>query len=529
MAPRLGPQPLVSAPGTSRLATAKRRQVSSREPSRLGVRPLAPASSKLKGKGGKWASLVPGPFVSALETMPPRPLNGAQLVAAGRADETVPHEASSDALKRRAACALVAIMPWECAPFVLEDDDADVRARPVPATIRSLVTALAVFSESQLSGATTALGSLLVWAAENKPEEHSLCGSVVLEYLQQPSLPANVDTNHTWLRDHLGIKLPVRGTVYKGVRNLPPKRTNDKESFTLRVMLGFEHLARHHPSRIVRGHAAGWFALGMLSMRLEQSSSFVINSLYSYEYSGSGFVMVLGAVRRDKHPDHTKRRPRPAWGVIDGVVDPGAVRDALTDMLEGAEDACCVLLDTDSKSGDPSDATRFVRVPLEQPRADASLQALLRMAPISMPAEEAARYHGHSAKRFLLNVTDSSDAFSPSERAEFGRFAGSTAQHNDLSPAASALVRHDLRSTALPDVYSDRSKISTVFDVLCRAQLLLRAVAATCASSELPLHGGWGKAGPFARLCARRNFERAEASPPRICETPSASARLLVQ
>lgn len=134
-------------------------------------------------------------------------------------------------------------------------------------------------------------------------------------------------------------------------------------------------------------------------------------------------------------------------------------------------------------------------------RVDASLQALLRLPPISLSHEEAGRHHGHSAKRFLLNVAEASGAFSSVEASEVGRFSMSTAQNPDLEPVAAMLKAHSLRASVLPDIYAGKAKVARVFDLLVKAHLVLRDACERLANDpSLPGTGdaSWGSAGPFA-------------------------------
>ncbi|KAL1527637.1 hypothetical protein AB1Y20_009023 [Prymnesium parvum] len=137
-------------------------------------------------------------------------------------------------------------------------------------------------------------------------------------------------------------------------------------------------------------------------------------------------------------------------------------------------------------------------------RVDASLQALLRLPPISLSDAEASRHHGHSAKRFLLNVAEASGAFSSVESTEIGRFSLSTAQSHDLEPVAALLQAHTMRASVLPNIYAGKAKVARVFDLLAKAHLTLVGARAALALLDpaLPGSGGasWGSAGPFGEL-----------------------------
>ena len=203
---------------------------------------------------------------------------------------------------------------------------------------------------------------------------------------------------------------------------------------------------------------------------------------------------MTAAIKSDKNPDASKKRPRPLWASIGGFVYKYAVRDALVEMLDGAADVGCILLDTDSSNGDPRLATEWMRAPLEgSQRVSASLQALLTMPPISMPVEMARKYHGHSAKRVLLNTADAHPDLTAIDSNEIGRFSQSTAQQPDLEPVAAMLQRHEMAAAVLPAIYAAESKVEACIDRICEID---RAIAAHVqrASEDpslLPLEGGW--------------------------------------
>ena len=106
----------------------------------------------------------------------------------------------------------------------------------------------------------------------------------------------------------------------------------------------------------------------------------------------------------------------------------------------------------------------------------------------------AASYHGHSAKRFILNVVEASPLFTKEEEGEVGRFSGSTAQQmNDLTPIQfqSMLHAHTLSVAVLPEIYGSLVKVSKVHDVLCSAHRVMAdaLIDASEGGHELPIDG----------------------------------------
>lgn len=157
----------------------------------------------------------------------------------------------------------------------------------------------------------------------------------------------------TYRRDWCGLDLAVRGPIFRPYRSYASPKSHDTEEMDLRIYLGLEALALSHPCRLVRGQSAGWAYDARTALRVEQSSNYCFNALVPHKYLGLKVTVSVGAPRLDKHPDPSKMRPPPTWSVIDGVLGKDAIRAPLFDMLEGADEVCAVILDTDSPDGSP--------------------------------------------------------------------------------------------------------------------------------------------------------------------------------
>ncbi|KAL1523964.1 hypothetical protein AB1Y20_018880 [Prymnesium parvum] len=487
----------VHAPSTRREGLSSAPAVRCSLPSGEGDPPLP-----MRGKGAKHARLCAGPWASALAGMPLMPLTGAKRAQAGLSDVPLSSSDIGAIRRERAACALVSILPWAAAGFVLGDSAETVATRPVADTAARLVRALASYGVSSTEAAYSALGRLMSRVMLHHPGATAIEGSHVSDFLAAEQPSATTLTALTWLRDHCGLAIPARGPVCRPYRCRPPIAPRSNESLSIGAVVSLEYLTAHHPSEWVRGQAAGWSLIARLALRLEQAQSCVINAFVQHTCGGESFTIAVGSVRRDKHPNPAKRRPRPIWGVVDGLDRAECIRESLHAMLTGVEASQYLLRDTNSPDGDPTRATAWVSAPLKgNPRIDASLQALLRLPPASFSPEEASQIHGHAAKRFLLNVAEASAAFTPVEACEVGRFSMSTSQSSDLEPVAAMLQAHSLRASVLPDVYAGKAKVARVFDLLVKAHLALRSARRALAADPALLSTGdasWGSAGPFA-------------------------------
>jgi hypothetical protein len=169
------------------------------------------------------------------------------------------------------------------------------------------------------------------------------------------------------------------------------------------------------------------------------------------------------------------------------------VRRALVEMLTGAEDVKCLILETNSKSGDPTTSTGWVMSPLEDTsRVDSSIRGLVKL--MGAPPEAYDVLHGHSFKRCLLNVAKSSPELDmATDGQEISAFSMSTSQKPELEPTADMLRKHELRASVLPDLYASKAGVSSILDRLARVEaVLVRARDRAAASdSPLPFLDGW--------------------------------------
>lgn len=389
---------------------------------------------------------------------------------------------------------------------MLDDTAKDLAARSHVDTAERMVAVLSEHGHTSVDAAFGALGRLISWVVENKPPATRVTGPVVSDYLSTLSGGAQSTAciAYKWLADWTGLNLHARAPVLKRFRNGSASSSRDKESFNFHIVAGLEHIAATHTSEFVSGHAAAWLFLATHALRVEQSRACVVNAFVEWRPAGArpgdpARTITSAAVRRDKHPDRSKRRPRPVWGCFEGFAYPGAARAALSRMLRHAPGVRSVFLETDSKSGAPADATMWVHAPIGgTSRVDASLHSILQMAPISLTPEQAARFHGHSGKRFLMNAAAALCA-SASIKQELARFSHSTAQLDDLQPTERMLQRHDLAASVLPDIYASKACVELALSAIARVHEPIRA-AVVAAGRQAPGDGGaeWVEAVPLS-------------------------------
>ena len=475
-------------PREERRAKRRRLSAASSFPSDLSS---ASDGSARRGKGSKHANASPGPFASALDHMPPLPpTSGAKRHALGLGSVPLAKADLQAIRRRRAAHALVSILPYGSAAFITRDPDHVIVARPISETVSRMVDALAAHGCTSLDGAFSAYGRLKQWVRLHHPDATEIVASHVTDFHRDIGSGISILQKFDWLRDHCGVELYSRAPVSRPFRSIGPSRDNPKESITLAVMVALSSLAASAPSPFVRAHAAAWFTMGKAALRYEQASSCVINAVVPWPPTNPSFRVMFGSVISDKNPDRSKMRPRPFWAVVDALDGSSAILDAILPMLDAASDVRCLLLDTDSPDGSPTLASRWALSPPSSPRALASLHGVLLAA--GVPHDAATLLRHHSFKRFLLNVVESDPSMRSVDANEVGRFADSTAQSDDLEPVAAMLQRHEARVSAMPARYAHKAKVRKCIDRLCEIELGLRSARSRSAQgASIPYLDGW--------------------------------------
>ena len=208
------------------------------------------------------------------------------------------------------------------------------------------------------------------------------------------------------------------------------------------------HLAAHHRDRVVRGTAAGFALVASQTSRFKQAQACAILA----EKNG----VIFTAVQLDKSNEPHKQSARPAFGPLLDAYGSRGVIDAVYDALSGVEAGCFLVRDNDSITGAPVEGSAFANGPIHGGRADAALQYLLTLPPLSCSPSAVQDFKVHSLKPMMLKHA-SRMSIGPVERHGLGRFSGSAAQNASLVPMPAELKRHQLKCAQLPDRYAQDS------------------------------------------------------------------------
>ena len=287
-----------------------------------------------------------------------------------------------------------------------------------------------------------------------------------------------VATSLGWLCRTCKVEVSTTAEVVRAFR-IPRRPPKGSEPLSISLAVGLERNAAHHPNEYVRGQAAAHTLMALACLRLEQSNFCML------EFEAEGAVH--GFVGKDKHPVPAKQRARPFWVPTEGLVCGRAFLESLYVALNGVEDGCFLLRDTDSVTGDPRLATRWVNAPCIGSRALVSLRACLEEAGASK--ERAKCFGNASARRFLCEVAEAREE-PPHRRVEIGKWSGATAQDMDLAPHLRAVMAHSARHSALPDRYARRAKVTRVIRIM-REQIEAVRLLVHERGGALPDAAGW--------------------------------------
>jgi hypothetical protein len=440
--------------------------------------PSAPVAHRRRAKGSLHAASCAGPWACALDLMPPPPLvSGRARAHAGLSDVAITRPEIDRVENERAARALVGILPFEVAPWLLKASVEDILGSHAPFIAEELVDIISGFAASSTGPAYSALGRLLSWVRANRPGAPVVTGLHVREWARAEQVSQSTWEALAWLRDHLGLDLHQRTLVARSAaRQGATREHRELRALTPLMVLGLEHIAATDSRAPVATVAAGFAALAKMVTRVKQGTSMCINAVVPRSHEGSMHHVFVCSVDKDKHCDASAQRPRPAVGIASSAIHGDLPLEVLRAALDGRAGARSLLLDTDSANGDPTDpsTTTVVTSPLFGARAARALRALLQMEPIGLSPGEAGLYCGHSAKRFILQLAEASPLFDADDQRELGRFCGSTAQADFLVPSAALLERHTARCAVVPAMYAGPEKLESLTRLMARAAAVMR-------------------------------------------------------
>ena len=309
--------------------------------------------------------------------------------------------------------------------------------------------------------------------------------------------------NCLWLASNLAFPIQMDSVSVKLVIKASRRKTSAQApALGPRYVYILCWLVEYGESEWVQCHAAGWLSAVMFALRhINLQRSCVISMAND---------TVTGACDLDAKIKASEQTGRPMWaaardmrGSTEWVRRLQYMRDAPPRALNEVgvvEDPHYLLRDTNSPSGDPTRATRWIDAPLTGSRALKSLHALGVLSPWALDPVVVQEKTLHSSKHDL-NCVSRAGGDPPGDTNEVGKWSGSVAQTAEL---ADMTARSALRAAhsgtplgasevdlAMPELYSRETAEEIVPAIMERQVHRLRALVVSPGIAHLPQKGGW--------------------------------------
>jgi len=299
---------------------------------------------------------------------------------------------------------------------------------------------------------------------------------------------------NTWeglefLRNNMQLKLASNDISVSKPAKQRTRRARPSKSISLRMVIDLERLACNQSVSLFARAYAGAFA-GMCKgcSRMAQFQRSTL-ALPSTDPTDGTFGCFVGYCALDKHP---KTKEPSQWFIPTDAIWDGA-RDWYKPWLNSLDDVAqmhFLLRDTDSPTGDPFKASKWLDRPiLSSARQNHALRSLLAAAS-GMPKHETLAFGTSSCRHFLPNVARST-LESAEVKAEIGHWAGSTVKSIiPEDPLQNVLMTTRSSLRAMPERYASDSLPAVICKIMTQMVLHCKEVVQTNPEA-IPLYGGW--------------------------------------
>ena len=409
----------------------------------------------------------------------------------------------------RAGSRLLLRLPLYSVAAVLEMPENDVLTTPSGIIVHFMVEKVcSSWGPSTIQDAANTLDRLSAWMVKTGiPAEATLTGLQVAQFLEDvettvrdncsakmaardptstmrpltgKTVAPSIKKRLTFLSNHFYMRVAASSKVF--AVSAPPVQTPSvpSESLPVAVVACMERAATD-PSRgvFVRVACAFFAFLAVGCIRFEQAQGFRFGAEIPGCRCFEGHILLL-----EKHPDPSKQGMRPAYIATSGLTGSAYLR-ILTASLEGVPGGDFLLRDTDSPSGDPHKATRFLLKPMSHDRALIAIRSIL-VSVCGLTPAQAARFGTHSPRHFLPEVA-LARGIPVEDRCEVGRWSGSSSHDPDLLPSERDAMAWRRRHAAMPDLYAPKAKVMRICKIVTSQLQAAREVLAR----HPPFLGGW--------------------------------------
>ena len=410
--------------------------------------------------------------------------------------------------KLRAGSKLLVRLPLYSIAAVLETSEQEVLDSPCSTIVHFMVEKVCGFwGPSTISDASHALDKLSSWLrGRNICAKQGVTGLQIAQFLEDveaqardncnlkmanrdPASTSRILTGNTvapsikrsliFLANHFRIRVAASSKIFE--LSAPPVKapSTPSESLPVAVVAKLELAATDLSVPAFARVACAFFTfMALACLRFEQAQGFRFGAEIP------GCRCLEGHIVRDKHPDPAKQGMRPVYFPISGLISSSYLL-TLTASLEGVGTGDFLLRDTDSPSGDPFQASKFLFKPMSHGRALVALRSVLTSV-CGLTKAQAQRFGTHSPRHFLPEIA-LSRGLSVEDRCELGRWSGSSSQDADLLPSERDAMAWRKRHAHMPDLYAPKAKVVRVCHIVVDQIRAARVVL----NKNPPLLGGW--------------------------------------
>ena len=393
-----------------------------------------------------------------------------------------------------------------------------------------LRTHFGAYSPGSVSGARRALTRLLDWLALNQMEHCfrgsppwlEVSGGLLSLFVKDEqakssggsqggsSVPSSLRAGLAWAAAHAGCSgLKVGADVFLSAAAPSSAMARQAVSVSLRVFQHLRWLRVHHASPQVKFYAAGFELLCVASLRMRDAQRASLAFVEDVRFGGKGKDLcgfLKGVCYSSKHPKRRSPKKKFFFAPLRagaGVEGPDGYIQYLLGArgaLGGASWDYVFPRVSVPREGDiASEGAAFIEGPASSADAIRHLRALLRLPPLSLTAEEAASFSGHSGRHFLVTLAKAI--------AHVRTGAGSRYTNDELALLGDWLDA-SMVSRYSSEQYQD-AKLGLLSRLIVDADELLDL--ASRAEKALPFRGGWGELA--ALLPAVHKYKVHKAAP----------------
>ena len=366
--------------------------------------------------------------------------------------------------KVRQVKALLAVCPPNIGATLLDFQLSEWTRLPEDRKESLLLKALTVFSIGTLAGARSVLRRLRTFLEVNQMweacQDFKCSGGLLSLFVTDAqstsrskgdSIPHSLASSLGWCMRQLKLELRCDNLAFKNITAMPSRQPTAAKSFTVRILYHFLILSQSE-HRVVAEYSQGICVTTLAALRLRDAQRAHLD--FSEVEGGERGAHVSGKCYTSKHPSQRAAVPMNFYAPSKSVHV--SLLAGYTNVLQQRDSRLDFVFSQPSFPRGTSIAHAKATLklkPASTSQVIRQLRALLQLAPLSLSAEDAAEFSGHSPRHFLqtfMRIYPSQ--FTEAEREEVNRYAST--------------VETKSRRGSMPNRYSQETEQHAVLPTL---------------------------------------------------------------